>query len=171
MRTKVVATVGPATASPDMILALARAGVDVFRLNLAHGSAEDHGAVVRWVRAASDTLEKPIAVLADLAGPKIRIGRLAEPVPLVEDTEIIVAPEGIAAGDELPSTYEALAEDVSPGDRVLLDDGLLELRVEEVRPPRVRCRVIRGGLLRSGKGMNLPGVQVSFVSILCRVDS
>lgn len=161
MRTKVVATVGPATASPDMILALARAGVDVFRLNLAHGSAEDHGAVVRWVRAASDTLEKPIAVLADLAGPKIRIGRLAEPVPLVEDTEIIVAPEGIAAGDELPSTYEALAEDVSPGDRVLLDDGLLELRVEEVRPPRVRCRVIRGGLLRSGKGMNLPGVQVS----------
>ena len=144
-----------------MIFALARAGVDVFRLNLAHGSTDTHGQVVRWVREAGAELDKPIAVLADLAGPKIRIGQLPEPVTLVEGTDVVVAPEEIASGDELPTTYDALAEDVSAGDRVLLDDGILELRVEEVSAPRVRCHVIRGGLLRSGKGMNLPGVQVS----------
>ncbi|HEX6939348.1 MAG TPA: pyruvate kinase [Longimicrobiales bacterium] len=161
MRTKVVATVGPATASRDMIMALARAGVDVFRLNLAHGTAEAHGEVVRYVRDAGRAIGKPIAILADLAGPKIRIGRLPEPVPLVDGAGVVLAPEDHAAAGELPTTYRPLARDVSPGDRILLDDGLLELRVEDVDPPRVFCRVIRGGLLRSGKGMNLPGVQVS----------
>ncbi|MFS8636759.1 MAG: pyruvate kinase [Gemmatimonadota bacterium] len=161
MRTKVVATVGPATATPEMIFALARAGVDVFRLNLAHGTPESHGRVVRWVREAGEELDKPIAILADLAGPKIRIGRLAEPVQLVEGSGVVLAPEDHAAPGELPTTFDALARDISPGDRILLDDGLLELRVEDVSAPRVYCRVIRGGLLRSGKGMNLPGIQVS----------
>ncbi len=161
MRTKVVATVGPATAAPDTILALARAGVDVFRLNLAHGTAESHGQVVRWVREAGEELGKPIAILADLAGPKIRIGRLPEPVDLVEGSGVVLAPEDHAAPGELPTTFEALARDVSPGDRILLDDGILELRVEDVSAPRVYCRVVRGGLLLSGKGMNLPGIQVS----------
>ncbi|HEX7118991.1 MAG TPA: pyruvate kinase [Longimicrobiales bacterium] len=161
MRTKVVSTVGPATATPEMIFALARAGVDVFRLNLAHGTAEAHGEVVRWVREAGDAIGKPIAILADLAGPKIRIGRLPAPVELVDGSGVILAPEDDAADGELPTTYAPLARDVSPGDRILLDDGLLELRVESVAPPRVLCRVVRGGLLRSNKGMNLPGVQVS----------
>lgn len=161
MRTKVVATIGPASASPESIRTLARAGVDVFRLNFAHGTHEDHGRVIRWAREAGEVLEKPIAILADLAGPKIRIGSLAAPVPLVEGSIVILAPEQIARPGELPTTYEGLAQDVDAGDRILLDDGLLELRVEEVRGPNVVCQVIRGGLLKSNKGMNLPGVKVS----------
>lgn len=162
MRTKVVATVGPATAKPEMIMNLARVGVDVFRLNLAHGTHEEHGRVVNWVREAGDALGKPIAILADLAGPKIRIGQLRDdPVRLVEGAGVVLAPEEVARGDELPTTYPALARDIVAGDRILLDDGLLELRVEGVEADRVFCRVHRGGLLRSGKGMNLPGVDVS----------
>lgn len=161
MRTKVVATIGPASASPESIRTLARAGVDVFRLNFAHGTHEDHGRVIRWAREAGEVLEKPIAILADLAGPKIRIGTLAAPVPLLEGSIVILAPEQIARPGELPTTYEGLAQDVGAGDRILLDDGLLELRVEEVRGPNVVCQVIRGGLLKSNKGMNLPGVKVS----------
>ncbi|HEY8379484.1 MAG TPA: pyruvate kinase, partial [Nannocystis sp.] len=92
-----------------MIFALARAGVDVFRLNLAHGTPESHGRVVRWVREAGEELDKPIAILADLAGPKIRIGRLAEPVQLVEGSGVVLAPEDHAAPGELPTTFDALA--------------------------------------------------------------
>jgi pyruvate kinase len=161
LRTKVVATIGPASATPETIHALARAGADVFRLNLAHGTHADHRRVVEWAREASDALDKPIAILADLAGPKIRIGALSAPIDLVEGTTVILAPEGRNAPDELPTTYEALADDVAPGNRILLDDGILELLVEEVRPPRVLCRVVRGGLLKSNKGMNLPGIKVS----------
>ncbi|HEX7048610.1 MAG TPA: pyruvate kinase [Longimicrobiales bacterium] len=161
MRTKVVATIGPASASEETIRALARAGVDVFRVNFAHGTHAEHARVIRWAHEAGDALDKPIAVLADLAGPKIRIGTLPEPVDLIEGSAVVIAPEDRAHGEELPTTYDALADDVHPGDRLLLDDGLLELRVEGVRAPRVRCRVIRGGVLTSHKGMNLPGIAVS----------
>src|SRR5690606_2647629 len=104
---------------------------------------------------------KPMAILADLAGPKIRIGALAAPITLVEHEDVILAPEETATGSEIPTTYPALAEDVAAGNRVLLDDGLMELRVLEVNPPRVTCRVVRGGLLKQNKGMNLPGIRVS----------
>jgi pyruvate kinase len=161
LRTKVVATIGPASAAPDTILALARAGADVFRLNMAHGTHEAHGQVIRAARAAAEQLGKPIAILADLAGPKIRIGKLLEPVPLQDGISVTLAPEEIAGPGDLPTTYSALANDVAPGDRILLDDGILELRVDDVRPPRVLCQVIRGGLLKSNKGMNLPGIRVS----------
>lgn len=161
MRTKVVATIGPASASPETIIALARAGVDVFRLNMAHGTQEEHGKVISWAREASEFLDKPIAVLADLAGPKIRIGTLPEMVPLHEGKKVTLVPEDRAEPGELPTTYPELALDLSPGDRVLLDDGIIELRVEDLQPPRVICTVIRGGPLTSNKGINLPGVRVS----------
>lgn len=161
MRTKIVSTIGPATATPQTILALARAGVDVFRLNFAHGTHDQHASVVGWVREAAKAVDKPIAILADLAGPKIRIGTLPEPVELLDGTLVVIAPEPDAEDGELPTTYDLLAEDVGPGDRVLLDDGILELRVEDVQDQRVQCRVVRGGLLHSNKGMNLPGVKVS----------
>jgi pyruvate kinase len=161
VRTKVVATIGPASAAPETVLALARAGADVFRLNMAHGTHEAHLKVIRAAREAAEQLDKPIAILADLAGPKIRIGTLAEPVPLLDGASVTLAPEAATGAGELPTTYSALAEDVSPGDRILLDDGILELRVEEVRPPRVLCRVVQGGLLKSNKGINLPGIRVS----------
>ncbi|HEY8484659.1 MAG TPA: pyruvate kinase [Longimicrobiales bacterium] len=165
LRTKIVSTIGPATAAPDKIHALAELGVDVFRLNFAHGTHEHHGRVIQWAREASKAVGKPIAILADLAGPKIRIGSLPEPVTLVERSTVVLAPEAEATSGELPTTYAPLAQDVSPGDRILLDDGLMELRVQDVKGSRVYCEVVRGGLLRSNKGMNLPGVRVSAPSL------
>jgi pyruvate kinase len=161
LRTKIVATIGPATASLDKVHALAELGVDVVRLNFAHGTHETHARVIEWVRDASDTMDKPMAVLADLGGPKIRIGALAEPINLADKNVVVLAPEEISTGDEIPTTYAALAQDVGPGNRILLDDGLMELRVVEVAGPRVICRVARGGLLKQQKGMNLPGIHVS----------
>ena len=165
LRTKIVATIGPATAAVDKIHALAELGVDVVRLNFAHGTHEVHGQVIQWVREASQAVGKPMAVLADLAGPKIRIGDLPESIQLKDGAIVVLTPEEIATGDELPTTYAALAQDVTAGNRVLLDDGLMELRVLAVDNPRVRCRVVRGGLLKKNKGMNLPGVHVSAPSL------
>ena len=161
MRTKIVATIGPATAARDRVHALAELGVDVVRINFAHGTHEGAAQVIEWTREASQVMDKPMAVLADLAGPKIRIGALRAPVALGDKHEVVLAPEGIARGDELPTTYADLAADVRAGNRILLDDGNMELRVREVDPPRVICEVVRGGLLHEHKGMNLPGVRVS----------
>ncbi|MGH7504951.1 MAG: pyruvate kinase [Longimicrobiales bacterium] len=165
MRTKIVATIGPATAARDKLHALAEIGVDVFRINFAHGSHEDAAQIIEWTREASGVVGKPLAVLADLAGPKIRIGSLPRPVELRDRAGVTLAPEAVAAGDELPTTYAGLAGDVNPGDRVLLDDGLMELRVRAVRPPRVLCDIVRGGLLLEHKGINLPGIRVSAPSL------
>ena len=165
MRTKIVATIGPATASVDKIHALAELGVDVVRINMAHGTHERHREVIAWTREASDMIGRPIAVLADLAGPKIRIGSLAEPVNLNDKFDVVLVPEHMAQGADLPTTYPELARDVAPGNRILLDDGLMELRVREVHGDRVHCTVIRGGLLKEHKGINLPGVHVSAPSL------
>jgi pyruvate kinase len=165
VRTKIVATVGPATAAQDKIHALAELGVDVIRINFAHGTHESAAEIVRWTREACESCGKPMAVLGDLAGPKIRIGGLAEAVRLNDHARVTLTPEALAAGDELPTTYAGLAGDVAPGNRILLDDGIMELRVRDVRPPRVICDVIRGGLLREHKGMNLPGIRVSAPSL------
>jgi pyruvate kinase len=161
LRTKIVATIGPATAELDRIHALVELGVDIVRLNFAHGTHESHGRVIQWVRDAAADVGKPMAVLADLGGPKIRIGDLPAPVNLSDRGTVVLVPEEIATDDEIPTTYAALADDVEPGSRVLLDDGIMELRVVEVTGPRVTCTVVRGGLLRTNKGMNLPGVRVS----------
>jgi pyruvate kinase len=161
LRTKIVATVGPSTATREGIAGICQAGANVIRINFAHGDAEGHRQVVRWVREVADELDAPIAVLADLAGPKIRIGSMPEPVRLEPGQEVTLAPTGEALGHELPTTYPALADDVVAGSRILLDDGRLELRVLAREPPRVRAVVQRGGLLLANKGMNLPGVRVS----------
>jgi pyruvate kinase len=161
VRTKIVATVGPSTAERDKVHALAELGVDVIRINFAHTPHDRAAQVIEWTREASAAMNRPMAVLGDLAGPKIRIGALPRAVTLTEHANVVLAPEQEAAGDELPTTYAQLAQDVSPGKRILLDDGLLELRVEHVAPPRVTCQVVRGGVLRSKKGMNLPGIAVS----------
>jgi pyruvate kinase len=161
LRTRIVCTVGPATAAEDRIHALAEIGVDVVRLNFAHGTHDSHRQVIRWVRQAAAAVGRPIAVLADLAGPKIRIGALPQPVRLTEKHRVTIAPEGEHADGELPSTYDGLARDVRPGNRILVDDGSMELRVQRVEGVRVACSVVRGGLLREHKGLNLPGVRVS----------
>jgi pyruvate kinase len=161
VRTKIVATIGPATAAVDKVHALAELGVDVVRLNFAHGTHDSHRQVIEWVRDASAAVGRPMAILADLGGPKIRIGSLPEPVNLGDRNTVVLAPEAIATGAEIPTVYAGLADDVKPGNRVLLDDGLMELRVVDVQHPRVTCSVVRGGLLRTNKGINLPGIQVS----------
>jgi pyruvate kinase len=166
-RTKIVATVGPASHEPAMLEGLIRAGVNVFRLNLSHGEHAEHRAAFQRVRAAAAALGEPIAVLADLCGPKIRVGRFAGGlVELHTGERVVVTTRNVPGGPGLvPSQYTALAEDVRPGDRILLDDGMLELRVEEAAGTEVACTVTSGGLLRDRKGMNLPGVQVSAPSL------
>jgi pyruvate kinase len=161
LRTKVVATLGPATASRETIRSILSAGANVVRINFAHGTHEDHRQTVAWVRDAATELDKPVAILGDLAGPKIRVGDLDAPMELEEDATVVIAPEAKAGPDEIPCTYAGLAADVTEGARVLLDDGELELRVEAIDGSRVRARVVRGGSLLEHKGLNLPGVHVS----------
>jgi pyruvate kinase len=160
-RTKIVATLGPGTGTPDRVTALLEAGVNVIRINASHGSPEVRAEWMALVRESAARLDQPVALLVDLQGPRIRVGELAVPRTLVPGEIVVFAPEDVASGDELPTTYEALARDVRPGARILLNDGLLAVEVTQVAPPRVEARVVDGGVLTSHKGMNLPGVQVS----------
>ena len=160
-RTKIVATLGPATGTEAQIAALLEAGVNVVRINASHGTPEIRGKWIKLVRRAAEAQGQPIAVLVDLQGPRIRVGQLAEPRELVPDARVVFAPEAVAQGDELPTTYEDLAKDVRVGAKILLNDGLLSVEVTRVVPPRVEGRVVDGGTLTSHKGMNLPGLHVS----------
>ena len=161
LRTKIVATIGPACDRPEVLRALLAAGVDVARFNMAHGTHEEHARTIVCLRGLAHDLGKPVAVLVDLAGPKIRIGALSAPVELHAGDAVTLAPEAAATGSELPHTFPPLATDVTPGNRILLDDGLLELRVECGEGERVQATVVQGGVLHEHKGMNLPGVAVS----------
>jgi pyruvate kinase len=162
-RTKIVATVGPASREAGALDALVRAGVNVFRLNLSHGDQEEHRVNHERVRAAAAVAGVPVAVLADLCGPKIRVGRFAGGrVTLAAGERVTVTTRDVLGGPGLiPSQYAALAQDVRRGDRILCDDGMLELRVEGVEGGEVACTVTAGGVLKDRKGMNLPGVLVS----------
>ena len=166
-RTKIVATLGPATNTSEKIDQLVAAGVDVFRLNMSHGSHEDHAANLARVRQAAQDAKRPIAVLADLCGPKIRVGKFPDGgIDLVPGEEVVVTTREVAGESGLiPSQYAALAEDVHPGARVLLADGVMELRVESVSGTEVICSVIQGGRLTDRKGINLPDVEVSAPSL------
>jgi pyruvate kinase len=164
-RTKIVCTLGPASWSPERIDSLIQAGMDVARINFSHGDLERHAETIRNVRAASTRAGRPVAILGDLQGPKIRVGVLPEPVELHPGDRLVFAPEGEHAEGELPTTFHELAQDVEVGDVVLLADGLMELIVEDKEPPRVAMRVIHGGTLTSSKGINLPGTAVSIPSL------
>lgn len=160
-RTKIVCTLGPATSTPERILSLIQAGMDVARVNFSHGDTETHRATIDAVRSAATELGRPVAIIADLQGPKIRVGSLPAPITLNAEERFVFAPEGEHEAGEIPTTYPGLATDLKPGDVVLLADGLMELVVQEVRPPRVTMRIVHGGTLSSNKGINLPGVRVS----------
>lgn len=164
-RTKIVCTLGPASSTHDAITSLAEAGMNVARLNFSHGTHADHAERIRLIRAVANDMGRPIAILGDLQGPRIRIGDIAIDIQLRPGDDITLVPEGEELGGEIPVTYAALAIDVKVGDRILVDDGLIELVALDVRAPRVHARVIHGGMLRSHKGMNLPGVQVSAPSL------
>ncbi len=162
-RAKIVATLGPASCEPTILEKILSLGVDVARLNFSHGSPEEHAQSLDRIRAASRHLGKAVAVLQDLQGPKIRTGPLAGGkggVKLEPGREIAITTEGEIPGDErmISTTYAHLAQDVRPGDRLLVDDGLIELRVLATDGVRVRAEVVEGGLLGEHKGINLPGV-------------
>ncbi|MCG6925125.1 MAG: pyruvate kinase [Acidobacteria bacterium] len=163
-RTKIVATIGPASRDPLVLERLVRAGVDVLRLNFSHGTHEDHARVVGTAREIAGRLERPLALLQDLSGPKIRTGPMAGgEIELRDGARLAITTDELAEGtpELISTTYEALPRDVKEGDRILLDDGNLELRVLAVSGVRVECEIVDGGPLRSNKGMNLPGVRLS----------
>ena len=160
-RTKIVATLGPATANASAIGALLQAGTNVVRINASHGTPELRGEWIAAARRAADSIAMPLAVLLDLQGPRIRVGDLPNPRELTPGQQVVFAPEEVARGDELPTTYAGLATDARVGSRILLNDGLLAVEVTGVEEPRVRGRVIDGGILTAHKGMNLPGLHVS----------
>jgi pyruvate kinase len=165
IRTKVVCTLGPASCSPAVIEGLVNAGLDMARINMSHGSRDEHRATVAHVRAAARAAGRPVAILVDLAGPKIRVGELPAPVDLVVGDVVVMAPEGRHRAGEIPTTYHELAREVEPGTQVLLDDGLLDLQVLETDGERVKLRVVRGGTLQRRKGINLPNVAVRAPSL------
>ncbi|HEX8848574.1 MAG TPA: pyruvate kinase [Gemmatimonadaceae bacterium] len=164
-RTKIVCTLGPASSSKEQLRGLMEAGLNVARLNFSHGTHEQHLTLIETVRGAAKELGCPVAILGDLQGPRIRVGNLPSPIKLVEGSDVVLVYEDSAKGSDIPVTYEGLPRDVHVGDRILLDDGLLELMVMDVTDGRVTGRVVHGGQLKSHKGMNLPGVDVSAPSI------
>ena len=166
-RAKIVSTLGPASSSERVIEQLIGAGVDVFRLNFSHGTRDEHAENVVRIRQIADNMQRSIAILQDLQGPKIRVGKLAEdPIELKEGNRLTVTTREVPGDVECVSTtYAGLPRDVKPADRILLDDGHIELMVREVYGSDVVCEVVVGGLLKSNKGINLPGVRVSAPSL------
>jgi pyruvate kinase len=162
-RAKIVCTLGPAVAGADKILELAQAGMDVARLNMSHGDQSDHEQNFAWVRAAAESTGKAIAILADLQGPKIRLGRFADgPVHLVAGAEFTITTDDILGDvNRCSTTYKGLPGDVSPGDEILVDDGRIRLRATSVTATDVVTVVETSAMVSNNKGINLPGVQVS----------
>ena len=162
-RTKIVCTIGPATASPDRIRELVQAGMDVARLNFSHGNRDDHKRVYEMVRAAADAEGHAVGILADLQGPKIRLGRFAGgAVDWRTGEEVRITVDEVAGThDRVSTTYRGLATDARPEDRLLVDDGKVGLRVVKVEGPDVVCRVTEGGPVSDNKGLSLPGMNVS----------
>jgi pyruvate kinase len=164
-RTKIVATIGPASASREQLMELANAGMDGARLNLSHGTHEEHRERARLVRATEVEVGRPIALIADLQGPKLRIGELADPVKLARGDDVVVAGGESSSDGELPVSPAVISEVLQPGHEVLIDDGLVRLRVETIEAGRARCAVLAGGVVSSHKGVNLPGVPIPIPSL------
>ena len=166
-RTKIVATVGPASSEDAVLTALMESGVSVFRLNFSHGTLEDKAELIRRIRAISKQRQNAVAILGDLQGPKIRVGQFENgQIALTPGEEVTITSLDIAGRKGLIHTvYKNLPRDVRAGDQILLDDGLMELEVLTSDGTDVRCRVRFGGLLKDRKGINLPGVAVSAPSL------
>jgi pyruvate kinase len=164
-RTKIVATIGPASASHEKVRALVEAGMDAARLNFSHGAHEDHGSSARLVRQVQGELGRPLALIADLQGPKLRLGDLPKPRLLVAGEEVVLVGEGHARDGDLPVAPAVISEVLRPGNDVLINDGRVRLAVEDVDAGRAKCLVIVGGEISSHKGVNLPGVTIPVPSL------
>ncbi len=165
-RTKIIATIGPASQAVDTLVKMIQAGMDVVRLNFSHGTHDMHKLVLENVREASRRTGEPISILQDLSGPKIRTGLLEEPtVTLKTGEQVTFTIDDIRGTEKLVSTtYKRLPQDVRIGDTILLDDGKIKLRVASKTEKEVTCDIVNGGILAEKKGMNLPGVKVSVAS-------
>ena len=172
-RAKIVCTLGPATASPRRIRELVYAGMDVARLNMSHGSHEDHAESYRLVREASDASGHGVGIFADLQGPKIRLETFAEgSAHLRRGQEWVITTRDVPGDAEAcGTTYKGLPGDVSVGDPILIDDGKIRLRVLEVGDTDVRCEVLVGGRVSNNKGINLPGVAVSVPALSAKDEA
>lgn len=161
-RTKIVCTLGPASSSVETLVKMINAGMDVARLNFSHGTHGDHLEMMNRVRQASLKTGEPVAILLDLQGPKIRTGKLKEPMELRAGEKLtITIDEMIGEKHKVSTTYQDLPNDVKPGDTILMDDGLLQFKVLHSTDKDVVAEVVYGGILKSNKGINLPGVAVS----------
>jgi pyruvate kinase len=167
-RTKIIGTIGPASGDPETIKKLITAGMDAARVNFSHGTYESHQALIDAVKKVRDELNAPIPLILDTKGPEIRLGKFAnEPIVINEGGRFTITTEDIQ-GDEtrVSVTYKGFAEDLKPGDRVLADDGLIELKVIEISGNDVICEALNSGELSSNKGVNLPGVFVNLPSMI-----
>jgi pyruvate kinase len=167
-RTKIVATLGPATESPESLRSLVQAGMNVARLNFSHGRHEDHARMVALLRQVSRELDNPVTILQDLQGPKIRVGRLPDDgLDLAPGERVTLLPEADYTGEPgvIPMDYPHLAEEARPGLQILLADGALELRIESLAGRSVICRVVEGGRLTSRKGINVPALALRLPSL------
>ena len=163
-RTKIVATIGPASSAPEVLMPLMQI-IDGARLNFSHGTHEQHAEWARGIRDAQQEIGRPVALIADLQGPKLRVGELAAPVLLVRGEEVTIAGEDVAQSGDLPIAPAVLGSILQPGFDVLIDDGAVRLRVLKVERGRARCEVLVGGTVSSHKGVNLPGVPLPIPSL------
>ncbi len=168
-RTKIVATIGPATNSRENLKALILSGMNVARLNFSHGTHEDHLSVIENLRSLSEELRAPLTILQDLQGPKIRIGRFKTgSIKVSEGDRVIITTKNVLGeGNIIPSDFKEITHSCKVGTKILIDDGLLELRVEKVSKEDVECTVIYGGILKDRKGMNIPG---AFLPVECLTE-
>jgi pyruvate kinase len=167
-RTKIVATIGPASSSPEILGKMIGAGMDVARLNFSHGNYADHEKVIRALRRISDEMDTPVTLLQDLQGPKIRTGLLpGGEILLEQDSEVSLVPEKECHGQAgfIPIDYPDIAQEARPGIRILLDDGLLSMEVKQIHGNKLACRVIDGGILKSRKGVNFPDLSLRLPSL------
>ncbi len=165
-RTKIVCTIGPASSKPVVLEKMMKAGMNVCRLNFSHGTHPDHKKLIRLIRTASRKVGQPVAILQDLSGPKIRVGDLPEQgLKLIKGKVVVLSCAEKLIKDHIPVQYKKLYKDVSKGDQVLLDDGLLELKVEKISGKNVYCKVVVGGKLKSHKGLNTPTAKLSVATI------
>lgn len=167
-RTKIVATIGPASNDEDRLAALVQAGMDGVRLNFSHGAHSQHEVSARRARAVQERAGRPLALIADLQGPKIRVGDIEGPIDLEVGQSVVVAGEEECGKDDLPIAPAVLASVLEPNDEVLIDDGHVRLRVDRVEGARAICEVVTGGVIESHKGVNVPGVPLPVPSLTAK---
>ncbi|HMD68762.1 MAG TPA: pyruvate kinase [Chitinivibrionales bacterium] len=169
-RTKIVATIGPATSSPEKLRRLIAGGLDVARINFSHGEAHDHVKTIRLIRSISGKLGKPVAILGDLCGPKIRVGEFEGGSAVLKNgSTVFITPKPVMGTATLiPSQYKGIIKESQPGNAILLDDGNLELKVVRKYSDRIEAKVVNGGVLKNHKGMNLPDAKLGVAALTAK---